>query len=273
VLRHVQEAVDKEAFDVLALTGAGGHFSAGADLKYVMQLIDAADWQGLEAYLVLFQETTSAVRYASVPIVAAARGLALGGGCELCLTSAARVVGGELRMGLVETKVGVIPGAGGCKEMVRRFGADIETAFRTLQRGAMSDNGLQARSWGFVEDADPVYLDEERLLSPALARARELVDGGWQPPVAGALDVAGPTVLAGIEEGLSRSASEGDLSAHDVVVGRALAGVLCGAGETAPQSEARLLELEREAFLTLCGTPETRARMEHMLRTGKPLRN
>ena len=273
VLRHVQEAIEKEAFDVLALTGAGGLFSAGADLKYVMQLIGEADWNGLEAYLRLFQETTSAVRYASVPVVAAARGLALGGGCELCLTSSARVVGGELRMGLVETKVGVIPGAGGCKEMVRRFGTDVENLFATLQRGLTSDNALQARQWGFIDEADPVHLDDDRLLAPAFERARDLLGQGWEPPVASALPVAGPDALARIEEGLARGAAEGVLLEHDVVVGRALAGVLCGGGEAGPLSEARLLELEREAFLKLCRTPATRARIDHMLRTGKPLRN
>ncbi len=273
VLRHVQEAIEKQAFDVLALTGAGGLFSAGADLKYVMRLIGEADWQGLEAYLLLFQETTSAVRYASVPVVAAVRGLALGGGCELCLTSSGRIVGGELRMGLVEARVGLIPGAGGCKEIVRRFGTDVERVFPTLQQGLMSDNALQARRWRFLDEADAVHLDDDRLLAPAFERARNLLAQGWEPPVASVLPVAGPEALARIEEGLARSAAEGDLLEHDVVVGRELAGVLCGRGEAGPLSEARLLELEREAFLKLCRSPATQACIDHMLRTGKPLRN
>ena len=273
VLRHVQEAIEKQAFDVLALTGAGGLFSAGADLKYVMRLIGEADWQGLEAYLLLFQETTSAVRYASVPVVAAVRGLALGGGCELCLTSSARVVGGELCIGLVEARVGLIPGAGGCKEMVRRFGTDVERVFPTLQQGLMSDNALQARRWRFLDEADAVHLDDDRLLAPAFERARNLLAQGWEPPVASVLPVAGPEALARIEEGLARSAAEGDLLEHDVVVGRELAGVLCGRGEAGPLSEARLLELEREAFLKLCRSSATQACIDHMLRTGKPLRN
>ena len=273
VLRHLQDAINREAFEVLALTGAGGHFSAGADLKYVLRLIDAGQWTELESYLQLFQETTSAVRYASVPVVAAARGLALGGGCELCLTAASRVVAGELRMGLVETKVGVIPGAGGCKEMVRRFGADVASALPTLQNGLMSDNALQARAWGFLGDDDAVYLDEERLLAPAIEGGRRLLAQGWAPPVAAPLEVAGPQVLASIEEELARGAEEGQLMAQEVVVGKALAGVLCGGGDGGPVKESRLLELEREAFLMLCGTDATRARIDHMLSTGKPLRN
>lgn len=273
VLQHVRQAIDGEAFEVLVLTGAGGHFSAGADLKYVLGLIDAADWDGLESYLQLFQATTTAVRYASVPVVAAARGLALGGGCELCLTSAARVVAGELRMGLVETRVGVIPGAGGCKEMVRRVGASVDKVFPVLQRGHMTSSALEAQELGFLQPDDIVLLDEERLLTAALDRGRSLVAEGWQSPQATDIEVAGPEVLAAMEEQLERGASEGDLQPHDVVVGQALAWALCGGGDSGPLSEKRLLELEREAFVRLCGMPATRARIDHMLRTGKPLKN
>lgn len=273
VLRFVQETIEHEAFEVLVLIGAGGNFSAGADLKYLMQLIDAADWSGLEAYLQLFQQTTSALRYATVPIVAAAQGLALGGGCELCLTAASRVVAGELRMGLVETRVGVVPGAGGCKEMARRFGADIESLFPTLQDGRMSDNALQARQWGFLDHGDSVQLDNERLLAPAFERGRELVAKGWSAPDPAPIAVAGPEILARIEENLAAAFAKGELLAHDVVVGGALARVLCGGGDAGLVSETRLLELEREEFLRLCGTAATRARIEHMLRTGQALRN
>ena len=273
VLHHVLQAIEQEAYEVIALIGAGGNLSAGADLKYVMQLLDAADWDGLEAYLLLFQQTTTAVRYATVPVIAAAQGLALGGGCELCLTAASRVVAGELRMGLVETKVGVIPGAGGCKEMVRRFGVDIESLFPTLQSGLISDNAVQARQWGFLDADDHVQLQAERLLASAFKRARDLLRQGWQPPSATPLEVAGPDVLAGIEDGLTSAAARGELLAHDVAVGRSLAWVLCGGGATGLVEEARLLELEREAFLRLCGTAATRERIEHMLRTGKALRN
>ena len=273
VLQGLQAALAHEAFDILAITGAGAHFSAGADLKYVLQLVDETQWDELDTYLRLFQETTSAVRYASVPVVAAARGLALGGGCELCLTSASRVAAGELRIGLVETKVGVIPGAGGCKEIVRRFGTNIEAIFPTLQQGLMSDNALQARALGFLEPGDLVQLDEQRLLGPALAQARTLLANGWVPPEPEALNVAGPEVLARIEGALAIEADAGCLSAHDVTVARALARTLCGGGDSGLVTESRLLELERESFLTLCGTPATRARIDHMLRSGKPLRN
>ena len=273
VLRSVLQVIEPQTSEVLVLTGAGGNFSAGADLKYVMQLLDAEDWDELEGYLQLFQQTTTAVRYAPVPVVAAAQGLALGGGCELCLTAAARVVAGELRMGLVEAKVGLIPGAGGCKEMVRRFGTNVEALFVTLQQGLISDNAMQARQFGFLDAGDPIQLNAERLLQPAIHRARQLIAQGWTRAQDAPLAVAGAETQARIEDNLAAAFAAGDLLEHDVVVGRALAWVLCGGGEAGPLSETRLLELEREAFLRLCGTAATRARIEHMLRTGKALRN
>lgn len=273
VLRFIQDSVSSTQAEIVILHGAGGTFSAGADLKYVLGLIENADWDALEQYLQLFQQTTSALRYAAVPVVSAATGLALGGGCELCLTSAGRVLAGELRMGLVETKVGVIPGAGGCKEMVRRVGADIESTFATLQVGAMSDSALQARDWGFIEDEDPVLLDTERLLVAAHHHGLQLLKNGWTPPLPAPLPVAGLAALARIEHELEQQQTAGTLTEHDVTVGRALAWTLCGGGETGAVDEQHLLDCERESFLRLCGMQATRERIEHMLRTGKPLRN
>ena len=272
-LAFARDAVSRGGFDLLVLTGAGDNLSAGADLRYVLGLIDDSRWAELESYLQLFQQATSAVRYAPVPVVSAARGLALGGGCEFNLSSSSRVVAAELRLGLVETRIGVVPGAGGCKEMVRRFGADVDAFLPFLQEGRMSDNALQARSWGFLDRSDLIRLDGERLLGAAVARARELIAGGWSPPRPKALPVAGPDVLDRLHGEIDAGAGEGRLSAHDVVVGKALARVLCGGGARGTVSEDRLLGLEREAFLQLCGTPATRARIDHMLATGRPLRN
>ena len=265
--------MSEQVSDLIVLTGAGEHLSAGADLRYVLRLIDDGRWAELDSYLQLFQQATSGVRYAPVPVVTAARGLALGGGCEFNLSAAARVVAAELRLGLVETRIGVVPGAGGCKEMVRRFGADVESFVPGLQEGRMSDNALQARAWGFLDGSDLVRLDGDRLLGAAVNRARELLAGGWTPPRPQALPVAGPHVLDQLRAKLDEGGAEGRLGAHDVVVGKALVRVVCGGGARGTISEERLLELEREAFLQLCGTSATRARIAHMLETGKPLRN
>lgn len=272
-LAFTRDAAAEGGFDLLVLTGAGEHLSAGADLRYVLQRIDAGAWAELDAYLQLFQQATAAVRYAPMPVVTAARGLALGGGCEFNLSAASRVAAAELRLGLVETRIGVVPGAGGCKEMVRRFGAEVDAFLPALQEGRMSDNALQARAWGFLDDADDIRLDGDRLLGAAVTRARELLARGWSPPQPRELAVAGPDVLERLHAGIDAGAAEGRLGAHDVVVGKALARVVCGGGARGTISEQGLLDLEREAFLELCGTAATRARIAHMLETGKPLRN
>ena len=272
-LAFVRDAVSEGGFDLLVLTGAGENLSAGADLRYLLDLIDDSRWAELDSYLRLFQQATLRVRYAPMPVVTAARGLALGGGCEFNLAASSRVVAAELRLGLVETRIGVVPGAGGCKEMVRRFGAGVDAFLPILQAGRMSDNALEARSWGFLDGSDLIRLDGERLLEAAVTRARELLAGGWSPPRPQALAVAGPGVLEGLHAEIEAGAGEGRLSAHDVVVGKALARVVCGGGARGTISEEGLLDLEREAFLQLCGTPATRARIAHMLATGRPLRN
>ncbi len=272
-LAFTHDTVAEGGFDLLVLTGAGEHLSAGADLRYVLQRIDAGAWAELDTYLQLFQKATAGVRYAPMPVVTAARGLALGGGCEFNLSAASRVAAAELRLGLVETRIGVVPGAGGCKEMVRRFGAEVDAFLPALQAGRMSDNALQARAWGFLDDSDDIRLDGDRLLEAAVTRARELVSGGWSPPQPRDLPVAGPDVLERLHAGIDAGAAEGRLGAHDAVVGKALARVVCGGGARGTISEQGLLDLEREAFLELCGTEATRARIAHMLETGKPLRN
>ncbi len=271
-LAFTRDTVAEGDFDLLVLTGAGEHLSAGADLRYVLQRIDAGAWAELDTYLRLFQQATAGVRYAPMPVVTAARGLALGGGCEFNLSAASRVAAAELRLGLVETRIGVVPGAGGCKEMVRRFGAEVDAFLPALQEGRMSDNALQARAWGFLDDSDDIRLDGDRLLEAAVKRGRELA-GGWSPPRPRDLPVAGPEVLERLHAGIDAGAAEGRLEAHDVVVGKALTRVVCGGGARGTISEQGLLDLEREAFLGLCGTEATRARIAHMLETGKPLRN
>ena len=275
-LELLRSALALRPWKLLILYGNGANFSAGADLQYVVQLIEGAQWQELEDYLRAFQEATMALRFAAFPVVTAARGLALGGGCELCLAADARVVAAELRMGLVESRVGLVPGAGGCKEMVRRFGAHIEAPFETLLAGAMSDNAHQARSWGLVSETDAVFPNSARILGAALDAARRLHEKGYSAPEPKVLPVAGASVRQRLEDTLDERHAAGRIPAHDVVVGRALARVLCGgAGEATPSEldEQQLLDLEREAFLELCGTSATTERVVHMLNTGKPLRN
>ena len=273
-LEIVHRALDAE-FRALVIGGTGGNFSAGADLHHMMGLIDRDDWQGLVAYLDRFQEAIMGLRHAPIPVVAAPRGLALGGGCEFCLASDLRVPAAELRMGLVETSVGIIPGAGGCVEMARRFGSgsEIGDAFDLVFAGRFSDNALQARAWGLLESGDEVQMSSERILRPALAMADDMAQAGYRPPNPDPFTVAGDSAFDMIDARLAEKRAAGELSEHDQLVGRLLAGVLCGGRGRQMSTEQELLELEREAFLELCHTAPTHERMAHMLKTGKPLRN
>lgn len=255
----------------LVLWGNGPLFSAGADLKYIAALSAQGDWAGLEAFLRAFQQAIMALRFAPFPVVAALRGLTLGGGCEFGLSVGGRVAAAELRMGLVEARVGLIPGAGGCKEMVRRLGAQPAPIFATLLEGQFSENAHQARQWGFLAAADPVLLGEDLVLARALELTTSLIPG-YTLPAPATLEVAGDEGRAQLQQWLEERAAA--LSPHDLVVGRALARVLCGGeGPRRTVDEQEVLDLEREEFLRLCGTPATQARIEHMLKTGKPLKN
>ncbi len=270
-LQMAIDCVSSGKLQSMVLCGAGEHLSAGADLQYLLRLIQEDRWSELEAYLVLFQTATSTMRHAAIPVVAAGRGLALGGGCEFSLSCAGRALAAELRIGLVEAKVGLIPGAGGCKEVVRRVGADVERIFGILREGLMSDNARQAQDFGLVDATDAIHMDGHRVIQHAVTTAGAL-STGWTPPAPTDLSTAGQAGLSRLTDELDRARQEGSATEHDVVVGTALAHVLCGAGQERV-SEQRLLDLEREQFHALSATPATRERIIHMLETGKPLRN
>ena len=273
-LEAVHHAVAKAPFAGLVLCGAGELFSVGADLKHVAALVAAQDWQGLEAFVADFQTAVQALRQASFPVVAAVRGLALGGGCEFSLGADARVAVAELRMGLVETKVGLIPGSGGCMEMARKKADAIETAFATIFAGQFSDNAFQAQAWGLLSTEDEILLGEGPLLERAVAKARELLASGYAGGEVGTVRVTGDQGLELLHRDLEDRLAAGQISAHDAVVGRGLARVLTGGGGAAREVAASaMLDLEREVFLELCATESTRQRIDHMLKTGKPLKN
>ena len=273
-LEAVHRAVDTAPFAGLVLAGSGRLFSVGADLKHVAKLVDESDWPGLEAFVAAFQEAVQALRYAPFPVVAALRGLVLGGGCEFALGANVRVATAELGMGLVETKVGLIPGSGGCMEMARRGASDIASAFETIFTGNFSDNAFQARAWGLLGTEDEIAFAEGQLLKRAAAKLRSLLAAGYCADAPDGVEVTGDEGLALLHERLDEGRAAGQLSEHDAVVGRGLARVLTGGGGVRRKVGVRhLLNLEREVFLQLCGTERTRQRIAHMLHTGKPLRN
>jgi 3-hydroxyacyl-CoA dehydrogenase len=267
------EAASGHGFKALVICGAGQLFSVGANLKLIGDLSEAGDWTVLEEYVRDFQNSIRGLQRAPFQVVAAPRGFALGGGCEFCLGADVRIAAAELRMGFVETRVGLIPGGGGCMEMVRRFGADIEPGFQLIFRGQFSDNAYEAQQRGLLGAQDRITLREDALPA-AIAWARERAAADYLPPEAASLCVAGASEAERLENWLQEQERTEQITTHDLTVGRSVVRVLCGGDSHGSRlTEQELLDLEREEFLKLCGHEETRQRIAHMLSTGKPLRN
>ena len=264
-------------------------FAVGANLKQISDACVAGDFDRLEQTVTKFQQATMAVKYAPLPVVAAVQGMALGGGCEFAMHAAKRVLALESTLGLVEVGVGLIPAGGGCKELALRAArwaaqsgasgevlGNLSPTFMTVAMGKMSKSAHEAIDLGFGKAGDTILFNARELLFVALKEARLLADAGYVPPVpARGVPVAGQTGIASMEMTLVNMREGGMISAHDYRVSRAVAVALCG-GEVAYGSlvdEAWLLAVERQQFLELLKTPETQARIKHMLDTGKPLRN
>ncbi len=269
-------ALDEAArnYAALVIGNEGTHFSAGANLAMILEGAQKADWNELDAAGRRFQQAAMAVKYSPRPVVAAPFGMTLGGGCEFVLHAARAQASAETYMGLVETGVGLIPGAGGCKEMLMRFGS-ARQAFDLIAYARVSTSAAHARELGLLRACDGITMNPERLLADAKAAALALVAG--YAPGAPRQDIAVAAAPACATRKMrSLLAREGEfISEHDVVVAEKLAYILTGGRLTGSQtvSEQYLLDLEREAFLSLCGQPKTQERIAYMLMNGKPLRN
>lgn len=263
-------------------------FAVGADLKEMVQLIGAKQFDRLDRFVVDFQRMTRAVRYCQVPAVAAVQGMALAGGCELLMHCAHRVAALESNVGLVEAGVGLVPAAGGCNEFTLRaarvaaqqHGGEpnpfVYAAFQTLFNGKTSKSALEAREMGFLTETDTILLNPYEILFVAIRMARTLSDAGYRPPlVPRAVPVPGRPGIASLENQLANMREANFISAHDYRVGKAIATAMCGGdveGRTLVD-EQWLFDVERQQFMELARTPETLARIVHMLEAGKPLRN
>ncbi len=261
-------------FEAMIVANHGENFSVGANLMLVLLAAQEGEWDELNAAIHRFQQVNMAMKCAPKPVVAAPFGLALGGGCEVVLHAARVQASAELYMGLVETGVGLIPGGGGCKEMLLRAG-DAGAAFETIAYGKVSTSAADARKLRLLRPADNVTMNRERLIADAKAAALAGAPS-YVPAVPRAdIRVGGQNTLALLKVGIYMARQGSYISDYDVVVGEKLAHVLSGGRLTGQQtvSEQYLLDLEREAFLSLCGQPKTQQRIQHMLKTGKPLRN
>jgi len=274
----------KRAHKALVVYNEGSNFSVGANIGLALFAINLALWPMIEELEVKGQNTYKAVKYAPFPVVSAPSGMALGGGCEILLHSAAVQAHAETYTGLVEVGVGLVPGWGGCKEMIlrqtrnpKRPGGPIpplSASFEAIGLAKVSKSAAEARDMLILRESDGVTMNRDRLLADAKAKALALARE-YRPPKPEPVTLAGPTGAAALGLALNDLHLQGKATDYDLVVASRLARVLSG-GDTDTLDEIaedRLTALEREAFLALIREPRTIQRIEHMLETGKPLRN
>ena len=282
-------------FDAMVIANQAVNFSVGANLMLVLVGAQEQEWDELHMAVKQFQNINLAIKYAPKPVVAAPQGLALGGGCEVSLHAAKIQAAAEAYIGLVETGVGLIPGGGGTKEMLIRAnehasgGEDLDLfhalkpVFEAIAMAKVGTSAEECRDLGYLRREDGISMNRDRLVSDAKEAALALVRGGYKPLAAtwqeGAqstqIKVPGEQFLAGAKLAIHMMLRGGYASEYDAHVGRKLANILAGGALTSPQlvSEQYVLDLEREAFVSLCGEKKTQERIAHTLKTGKPLRN
>jgi len=260
-------------FQAMVIANEGENFSVGANLMLVLLGAQEGEWDELSAGIGHFQQVNMALKYAPKPVVSAPFARALGGGCEIALHTLPQA-SAELYMGLVEVGVGLVPAGGGCKELLARL-KDPRKVFELIGLAKVSGSAQDAKQLGLLDKNAPVSMNHERLIGDAKAYALSLAPN-YTPGVPRTdIKVTGQAGFALLKIGLWSMRQGHYISDHDVTVGEKLAHVLCGGNLTGEQtvSEQYLLDLEREAFLSLCGNPKTQERMQAMLKTGKPLRN
>ena len=283
MMQAAQVQVPK-AFAGLVIGNEGQHFSAGANLAFILEMGLEKKFLAIEKMILGFQSTVVGLRYAPFPVVSAGFGMALGGGCETLLASDLVQAHAELYCGLVEMGVGLIPAGGGTAEMLIRFtqqlmpGADLfeaaKRAFELIAMGKVSTSALDAKNLGFLREHDLITMNKRRLIADAkaamLAMARD-----YTPPVPRMIPVMGEQGYANLKYIAYSMKLAGMASEHDVYLAGSLAKVLSGGLQNSQKivTEQHLLDLEREVFLELTGHPKSQERIAHMLKAGKPLRN
>jgi 3-hydroxyacyl-CoA dehydrogenase len=282
-------------FDAMVIANQATNFSVGANLMLVLVGAQEQEWDELHMAVKQFQNVNLAIKYAPKPIVAAPQGMALGGGCEISLHAAKIHAAAEAYIGLVETGVGLIPGGGGTKEMLihanenAASGDDLDLfhtlrpVFENIAMAKIGTSAEECRELGYLRREDRVSLNRDRLVADAKQTALALAHSGWKPAAAswqeGAqntqIKVLGESFLSAAKMVIHLMVRGGYASDYDAHVARKLANILAGGALSAPQmvSEQYVLDLEREAFVSLCGEKKTQERIAHTLKTGKPLRN
>ncbi|HEY6444032.1 MAG TPA: 3-hydroxyacyl-CoA dehydrogenase NAD-binding domain-containing protein [Candidatus Acidoferrales bacterium] len=274
-------------FEAMVIGNQAANFSAGANLMLLLMTAQEGEWDDIHLAVRQFQRANMAIKYAPRPVVAAPQGMALGGGCEIPLHSARIHAAAETYVGLVEVGVGLIPAGGGSKEMLIRAnehasGGDnldfmhaLRPVFENVAMAKVSSSAEEARTLGYLRPSDLVSMNRDRQIADAKATALAMVRAGYHPPAPAEIRVLGEEFFAAAKLVVHMMVRGEFATEHDAVVARKLAYILAGGGITAPQivPEQYILDLEREAFVSLCGERKTQERIAHTLKTGKPLRN
>ena len=283
-----------ENFEAFVITNDAPNFSVGANLMLLLLSAQEEEWDEVDLAIRAFQAMTQAIKFSPKPVVIAPFGMTLGGGVEMSLHGAARQPHAELYMGLVEVGVGLLPGGGGCKEMLLRAidsasmirpggrGESVELmeamkrAFEAIAMAKVSTSAQEARSLGLLAPSDRITMNRDRLVTDGKNRALELLRSGYEPPQP-RMDIPAPgeNILAALKMGIHLMRQGEYITEYEVEIGTKVAEVLCGGSVTpgTPVSEQYILDLEREGFKSLCGEKKTQERIQYTLKTGKTLRN
>jgi 3-hydroxyacyl-CoA dehydrogenase len=289
VIEGITKAVEiaERDFRGMVIYNEGDHFCVGANLFAVVMAAQQKAWDQLRATISGLQNGLQRMKYSTIPVVAAPFGMTVGGGFEVCMGADAVQAASETYVGLVEVGVGLLPGGAGNMNMLWRAlegipdGTDVDAlpfVSRTFQNIAMArvaTGAGEAREFGYFRKSDGISFDKARLLTEAKGRAIGMAEAGYHPPVRRAYRLPGESGIATLEMMIDSLEAGGFASAHDALIARKVATVLCGgpSGHAHEVTEEQMLELEREAFVSLCGEPKSQERMQHMLTTNKPLRN
>jgi 3-hydroxyacyl-CoA dehydrogenase len=289
VVEGLVQAVDmaEASFKGLVIWSNDEMFSAGADLQAMLPAFMVGGVKAIDAAEAEMQQAMLKLRYANIPVVSAVRGLALGGGCELAVYSAKRVVAMESYIGLVEVGVGLVPGAGGLTYIARRAAENAATStgkdllpfltegFTAAAMAKVGTSALESRKLGYLLESDVIVPHKDELLFVALAQARAMFDSGYRAPNKRPFAVVGRSGVATIKGSLVNMRDGGFISAHDFHIASLIANVVCGGDVDAGSlvTEEYLMMLERQAFCSLLNHPKTQERVMGMMSTGKPVRN
>ena len=289
ILQTLKPGGPGDNFDAFVITNDATNFSVGANLMLLLMSVQEEEWDDVDLVIRQFQNMTQAIKFSPKPVVVGAFGLCLGGGAEISLHAPARQPHAELYTGLVEVGVGLLPGGGGCKEMLLRAvdtaeavrpggrGESVEMmealkkAFETIATAKVATSAAEARGLGFLSNSDRITMNRERVLSDAKARALDLVRAGYRPPGPADIPAPGENILATLKLGVHIMRQGDYIPEYEVKLATKIAEVLCGGNITpgTPVSEQYILDLEREGFKSLCGEKKTQERIQYTLKTGK----